>query len=97
MVNFEFKEKYDISDLLKIMEILRGPEGRPWDAEQDHKSIRSNFIEEVYEAIEAIDTDNTSLLREELGDVLLQIVFHAQMENEEGRFDFDDVANDICQ
>ena len=79
------------------MEILRGPEGCPWDAEQDHKSIRSNFIEEVYEAIEAIDTDNTSLLREELGDVLLQIVFHAQMENEEGRFDFDDVANDICQ
>ncbi|MBQ6569787.1 MAG: nucleoside triphosphate pyrophosphohydrolase, partial [Clostridia bacterium] len=82
MVEFEFKDKYSVDDLLKIMTVLRAPGGCPWDAEQNHKSIRSNFIEEVYEAIEAIDTDDSALLCEELGDVLLQVVFHTQMEKE---------------
>ena len=67
-----------------------------WDREQTHESIRNNFIEETYEVIEAIDTSDTKLLREELGDVLLQIVFHAEMEREKGVFTIDDVANDIC-
>ena len=96
-MEFEFKDKYSVDDLLKIMTVLRAPGGCPWDAEQNHKSIRSNFIEEVYEAIEAIDTDDSALLCEELGDVLLQVVFHTQMEKEAGRFDFDDVADGICK
>ncbi|NLK39571.1 MAG: nucleoside triphosphate pyrophosphohydrolase [Clostridiales bacterium] len=90
------KERYDFSDLVTIMAILRSEEGCPWDREQDHKSIRNNFIEETYEVIEAIDTDDIKLLREELGDVLLQVVFHARMEEELGNFDIHDVANDIC-
>ena len=91
------KESYDLNDLLQIMEILRSPNGCPWDREQNHKSIRKNFIEETYEVLEAIDNNDTDLLREELGDVLLQIVFHSQMEKEAGNFDFNDVANDICK
>lgn len=90
------KERYDIADLLAIMETLRAPDGCPWDAEQTHKTIRQNFIEETYEVVEAIDTEDMTLLREELGDVLLQVVFHARMAEEAGVFSFADVANDIC-
>ncbi len=90
------KERYDIDDLVMLVEVLRSPEGCPWDREQSHKSIRRDFIEETYEVIEAIDTDDPKLLREELGDVLLQVVFHSEIEDEKGVFDFDDVANDIC-
>ena len=94
---FKRKDRYNMDDLLAIMEILRGENGCPWDREQDHHSIRKNFLEETYEVLEAIDNEDPKLLREELGDVLLQVVFHARMEEEEGRFNFDDVANDICQ
>jgi tetrapyrrole methylase family protein/MazG family protein len=87
---------YGFEDLITVVEVLRSEEGCPWDREQDHKSIRRDFIEETYEVIEAIDTENPELLREELGDVLLQVTFHAQIEKEEGRFTIDDVANDIC-
>lgn len=96
-VEFDFKPKYDVNDLLSIMKILRSENGCPWDREQDHKSIRNNFIEETYEAVEAIDTDDSELLLEELGDVLLQVVFHSQIENEQGGFDFSDVADGICK
>ena len=71
-----------MEDLLEIMRILRSPEGCPWDREQTHKSIRASLIEETYEAVEAIDTEDTELLKEELGDVLLQVVFHANLEEE---------------
>lgn len=90
------KKEYTFDDLITIVEILRSDKGCPWDKEQDHKSIRKDFIEETYEVIEAIDTENPELLREELGDVLLQVVFHARIEEEQGRFDIDGVANDIC-
>ena len=90
------KERYSIDDLVTVVEVLRSDEGCPWDREQDHKSIRKDFIEETYEVIEAIDTEDPALMREELGDVLLQVAFHAQIEREEGRFDLSDVANDIC-
>ena len=90
------KTNYNFDDLCLIMEILRGEGGCPWDAEQTHESIRKNFIEETYEVIEAIDNKDSHLLREELGDVLLQVVFHTQMEKEEGNFDIDDVAHDVC-
>ena len=84
---FVGKTRYSIDDLVEILKILRSPEGCPWDREQDHKSIRRDFLEECYEAIEAIDTDDTALLREELGDVLLQVVFHSEIECERGHFD----------
>lgn len=97
MVDFTFKDKYTYEDLLEIMRILRSPEGCVWDREQDHKSIRRSFIEETYEAVEAIDNDDPVLLQEELGDVLLQVVFHAQIEAEAGRFTMDDVADGECK
>lgn len=90
------KERYYFDDLVTVVELLRGEGGCPWDMEQTHKSIRNDFIEETYEVIEAIDTENPTLLREELGDVMLQVVFHAQISNEEKDFDIDDVTNDIC-
>ena len=89
-------EKYSFDDLCLLAKLLRSEGGCPWDREQDHKSIRNDFIEETYEVIEAIDTEDPVLLREELGDVLLQVVFHARIEEQEGRFDIGDVANDIC-
>lgn len=96
-MDFEYKENYNINDLLEIMKILRSENGCPWDREQTHQSIRKNLIEETYEAVEAIDRSDTALLKEELGDVLLQVVFHTQMETEQGRFTFDEVADGICK
>ena len=90
------KDAYDFDDLVLIVTLLRSEGGCPWDIEQTHKSLRKGFIEETYEVIEAIDTENPVLLREELGDVMLQVVFHADIEREEGRFDIDGVSNDIC-
>ena len=97
MVDFERKDVYTTDDLLKIMEILRSPEGCPWDRAQTHKSVRANFIEETYEAIEAIDTEDRELLKEELGDVLLQVVLHSQMEKEAGSFTFEEVVDGVAQ
>lgn len=97
MVDFEYKQHYTVKDLEEIVRILRAPGGCPWDAEQTHESIRRNFLEEAYEAVEAIDEGSAEHLREELGDVLLQIVLHARMEEEQGRFDLDGVADGICQ
>lgn len=90
------KDRYTFDDLVNVVVVLRSDQGCPWDREQDHQSIRNDFIEETYEVIEAIDTEDPVLLREELGDVLLQVVFHARIEEQEGRFNIDDVANDIC-
>ena len=96
-MEFQRKDKYSMDDLLEIMKILRAPGGCPWDREQTHQSIRNCFIEETYEAVEAIDTEDPVLLQEELGDVLLQVVFHAQIEAEAGRFTMDDVADGVCK
>lgn len=95
--NFKFKENYDINDLVDIVEILRSPDGCPWDREQDHKSIRRDFLEETYEVIEAINKNDRDGLLEELGDVLLQVVFHTQIEREKGSFELSDVADGICK
>ncbi|MEM5781292.1 MAG: MazG family protein, partial [Lawsonibacter sp.] len=97
MINFECTRSYGVKDLEEIVRILRAPGGCPWDAEQTHESIRRNFIEEAYEAVEAIDEKSPAHLREELGDVLLQVVLHAQMEAEIGAFDLDGVADGICK
>ncbi len=95
--NFSFKEHYNVEDLIDIVEILRSPEGCPWDREQDHKSIRRDFLEETYEVIEAINKNDKELLLEELGDVLLQVVFHTQIEREQGTFQLNDVADGVCK
>ena len=96
-MDFLQKEKYNVEDLLSIVHTLRSPGGCPWDQEQTHASIRQNFIEETYEAVEAIDLCDAELLREELGDVLLQIVLHAEMEAEAECFTFQDVCDGICK
>ena len=97
MVDFQYKDSYGVKDLEEIVRLLRAPGGCPWDAEQTHQSIRRNFLEEAYEAVEAIDEGSHEHLKEELGDVLLQVVFHALMEQEAGRFDLDAVADGICK
>ena len=97
MVDFEGKPSYDVYDLQKLMEFLRGPSGCPWDREQTHKSIRRNLLEEAYEAAEAIDIDDTDSLVEELGDVLMQVVFHADIAKKAGRFDLDKIADATCR
>ena len=84
MIDFEKKSSYGVEDLRGIVRILRAPGGCPWDREQDHHSIRRNLLEEAYEAAEAIDEGNPEHLQEELGDVLLQVVFHARMEGGAG-------------
>lgn len=96
-MDFEFKSRYDISDLLKIMKILRSENGCPWDKVQTHESIRTDLIEETYEVCEGIDANSPEMLREELGDLLMQVVFHSEIEAESGHFDFDDVCDGICQ
>lgn len=95
--NFEFKENYNIDDLLEVIRVLRQPGGCPWDREQTHKSIRKDLLEETYEVIEAINKEDTELLKEELGDLLMQVVFHSQIETEQGSFVFDDVCDGICK
>ena len=90
------KQSYTFEDLLAVTRILRSENGCPWDREQDHHSIRAELIEETYEVIEAIDTEDPVLLREELGDVLLQVVFHARIEQEKDVFGMEEVSNDIC-
>ena len=96
-MEFQRKETYDLADLRQIVEILRAPDGCPWDREQTHHSIRNNFIEETYEAVEAIDREDAPLLQEELGDVLFQVLFHSQLEAEAGRFTLDDVVDGIAK
>ena len=96
-IHIETKERYSTEDLLFIMKALRSPEGCPWDREQTNRSIRTNFIEETYEAIEAIDNGDDHALCEELGDVLMQVVFHAQIASEDDRFSYDDVVDGVCR
>ena len=97
MIDWPEKERYTAEDLVEIIRILRRPEGCPWDRAQTHQSIRKNFLEETCEVLEAIDADDPRMLREELGDVLMQIALHAQMEAEAGRFDFNDVCDRVCK
>jgi XTP/dITP diphosphohydrolase len=89
------KKKPAIVDLLEIMARLRGPGGCPWDREQNHKTLRLHAVEEVYELIDAIDTGDDHEMAEELGDLLLQVVFHCQLARERGAFDFEQVARRI--
>jgi uncharacterized protein YabN with tetrapyrrole methylase and pyrophosphatase domain len=89
------KRRPVILELLRVMARLRSPTGCPWDREQDHRSLRFHAVEEVYELLDAIDAGDDRLMEEELGDLLLQIVFHCQLARERGAFDFDDVCRHI--
>ncbi len=89
--------RYGIRELLEIMQVLRSENGCPWDKEQTHGTIRQDLLEECYEALEAIDMDSVPMMREELGDVLLQVVFHCQIEAEQQHFTFDDVCDEVCR
>jgi len=91
------KDKYSFQDLLDIMELLRSENGCPWDRDQNHDSLKKYLIEETYEVLEAIDLKNKDKISEELGDLLLQIVFHAQIGKEEGTFEIEDVISGICR
>lgn len=84
-------------DLVRVMARLRGPGGCPWDHEQTHRSLARHLLEETHEVLDAIDADDRELLREELGDVLLQVAFHAQMAADDGAWDVDDVAEGIVR
>ena len=97
MVDFENKPSYDVYDLEKLLNLLRGPNGCPWDSEQTHESIRRNLLEEAYEAAEAIDDGDMEHLIEELGDVLMQVVFHADIAKKSGHFNLDDIADATCR
>ena len=97
MVDFQCKRRYDWEDFLRIMRLLRSPGGCPWDAEQTNQSIRRNFLEETYEALDALDRDDPVDMCEELGDVLMQVVFHATIEEERGRFTMADVVDGVAQ
>ena len=97
MVDLSQQEHFDINGLIRIVRILRAPGGCQWDGEQTHQSIRRNFLEEAYEVAEAIDQDSPEHLKEELGDVLLQVVFHTSIEEDAGHFDLNDVADGVCR
>src|SRR5437667_7295561 len=94
-VYWEMKRKSAIADLLTVMSRLRSATGCPWDREQDHKSLRWHAVEEVYELIDAIEASDDHEMVEELGDLLLQVVFHCQLAKERRTFDFEQVCRHI--
>jgi uncharacterized protein YabN with tetrapyrrole methylase and pyrophosphatase domain len=94
---FQMKKSPAINDLLKVMARLRSPTGCPWDREQDHMTLRRHAIEEVYELIDAIEAEDDHEMAEELGDLLLQVVFHCQLAKERDAFDFDQVCRMIVE
>ena len=91
------KNNIDIQPLVDVVKTLRAPNGCPWDQKQTHESLRRYFIEETYEVVDAIDNKDMPNLREELGDVLLQVVFHSQLAEEAGYFTLQDVINDVAE
>ncbi len=91
------KETFTFDDLMQIVSLLRAPDGCPWDREQTHTSLRNNLVEEAYEVCEGIDQKNSPLLCEELGDVLLQVVFHSLIAEEEKTFTTEDVISGVCK
>jgi tetrapyrrole methylase family protein/MazG family protein len=97
MIDFDCGRYHDINDYIKLIAILRGEDGCPWDRVQTHESIRQNCLEEAYEVCEAIDEKDSEHLKEELGDLLMQVIFHAGIEEDAGRFNFSDVCDHACR
>ena len=93
----EIKDNYSWQELVEIFYFLRSDQGCPWDQKQTHQSLRSNMIEEAYEAVEAIDDQSPERLKDELGDVLLQVIFHAQISAEQNEFTIQDVIDNLAQ
>ncbi len=90
-------EKYTFEDLCEILKILRAPGGCPWDREQTHQSIKHNVVEEAYELVEAIDGGDGKKIADESGDMLLQVVFHAEIGAGSGEYDISDVTDAVCR
>lgn len=90
-------KKYSFSDLVKLIEKLRGENGCPWDRKQTHKTLIKYLKEETEELIKEIEENKKEGIKEELGDILLQVVFHAQIEKEKGNFDINDVIDNLCR
>lgn len=97
MIDFTSKDRYTYEDFLSLVRLLRSPDGCPWDREQNHLSVLRNFQEETYEFCEAAMADDRDHMCEELGDVLMQVAFHACMEEERGRMTMEDVCDGICK
>ncbi len=97
MVQFPEKPVYGMDDLVALLRILRAPGGCPWDREQTHASNRRNFLEEAYEAAEAFDRDDPAMMCEELGDMLMQVLFNSHIEEDAGRFTTDDVTDHVVR
>ena len=97
MNQFTVKEKYDIQDFINLISFLRSENGCPWDHVQTHTSIRRNLLEEAFELAETIDKDDKVHMKEELGDVMMQVLFHADIEADAGNFNINDVADSACQ
>ena len=97
MVDWEFKERYGLSDFIRLIDVLRGPGGCPWDIKQTHESLRHNAVEEAWEVCDAIDEGSAAHLREELGDLLMQVLVHASISKEHGGFDLDDISDEACK
>ena len=97
MIDFQCEGYHDINDYIKLIAILRATDGCPWDRVQTHESIRQNCLEEAYEVCEAIDEGDPEHLKEELGDLLMQIIFHAGIEEDAGHFNFSDVCDASCR
>lgn len=97
MIDFDCGRYHDISDYIALIAILRGEDGCPWDMAQTHESIRQNCLEEAYEVCEAIDEGSPEHLKEELGDLLMQVIFHAGIEKDAGNFDFNDICDASCR
>lgn len=97
ILNFKNKDKYTVEDISELVEILRSEDGCAWDREQTHKSVRNAMIEETYEFIEGLDADDKELMKEELGDVIFQVFFHAKIAEENKNFDINDIADGICK
>lgn len=92
----DLKERYTIEDLIEILHRLRGENGCPWDRVQTHQSLKKGMIEEAYEAIDALDNNDDKMFANELGDVLLQVVFHAVLADERNAFDFNVILKEVC-
>lgn len=97
MVDWTYKDKYDLNDFIHIIDVLRSPGGCPWDIKQTHESLKRNAVEEAYEVCDAIDEGSMEHLREELGDLLMQVIFHVSIEKERGGFDLDDVSDEAVK
>lgn len=97
MEGFMPKEQYELSDFIELIAFLRSEDGCPWDRVQTHQSIRRNLLEEAYELCETLDEDDPVHMKEELGDVLMQVLFHTSIEADAGHFDLDDVADGACK